>query len=126
MKESTSTAAAITLDNLQPMPDTFAPSKAIDEAAFEAVWHSVSLEPAGWVQNSGPSVMSELANQQQTMLSNAFDMTGLQMLGKSSVEMMMGMTSKQIEIMHAQTTLNLSWAGVKEVRKGIETVMNSK
>jgi hypothetical protein len=126
MNESTSAVAAITTDNLQTISDTYRPSMAIDEAAFESAWQAVALEPVGWNQSSGPSVMADMVNQQQTMLSNAFDMTGLQMQGKSSIEMMMDVTRKQIEIMHAQTSLNLSWAGVKEARKGIETVMNSK
>jgi hypothetical protein len=126
MTDSTLTAAATNLDTVQSMPDTLRPSMAIDEAAFEAAWQAVSLEPVAWTQSSGPSVMADMANQQQLMLSNAFDMTGLQMQGRSSVEMLMDMTRKHIEIMNAQTSLNLSWAGVKEARKGIETVMNSK
>lgn len=126
MKASTLTAAAITTDTVQPISDTYRPSMAMDEAAFEAAWQAVSLEPVGWTQSSGPSVMADMANQQQMMLSHALDMTGMQMQGKSSIEMMMDITRKHIEIMHAQTSLNLSWAGVKEARKGIETVMNSK
>lgn len=102
------------------------PSSGKDMAAFESAWQAVSLEPAAWAHSIGPSALADLANQQQNLISNAYDMTGMQLQGKSSMEVTFEMTRKHIEMMHAQTTLNMSWASVKEVRKGIETVMNSK
>jgi hypothetical protein len=102
------------------------PSSGMDMAAFESAWQAVSLEPAAWAHSSGPSALADLANQQQNLLSNAFDMSGMQLQGKSAMEVTFEMARKQIEMFHAKTTLDMSWAGVKEVRKGIETVMNSK
>lgn len=102
------------------------PSSGMDMAAFESAWHAVSLEPAAWAQSSGPSALADLANQQQSLISNAYDMTGMQLQGKSAMEVTWVMARKHIEIMQAQTTMNMSWASVKEVRKSIETVMNSK
>ena len=95
-------------------------------AAFESAWQAVSLEPAAWAHSSGPSALADLANQQQNLISNAYDMTGMQLQGKSAMEVTFEMSRKHIEMLQAQTTMQMSWAGVKEVRKGIETVMNSK
>jgi hypothetical protein len=102
------------------------PAAAMDAAAFDAAWQAVSLEPAAWGHNSGPSALANMANQLQNQYSHAFDMTGMQIEGKSSIEATLDVARKQVHIDQAQTALNLAWAGVKEVRKGIETVMNSK
>ncbi len=110
------------------LPTTSGPSPTagMDKSTFESAWQAVSLEPAAWAHNQGPSAIADLANQHQSLLSHAFDMTDLQLAGKSSNEMVMIMARKQNEILQAKTSLDMAWAGVKEVRKGIETVMNSK
>lgn len=95
-------------------------------ADFESAMQSVSLEPAAWANNDGSSAIGQLAVQQQNLLSQAYDMTGLNLDGKSSNEMTLIMANKQLEILRAKTALDVSWAGVKEVRKGVEAVMNSK
>jgi hypothetical protein len=124
MNDSALTVSAIE----SSLPFTLGPSPAsgINMAAFESAWQSVSLEHTAWAHNNGPSALADLAKQQQNLISNAYDMSGMQLQGKSSVEVIFAMTRKHIEILHAKTTLDMSWAGVKEVRKGIETVMNSK
>jgi len=101
-------------------------SSNMDRAAFDAAWQAMSLDSVDWGKMGGPSVVAEMANRQQLMLSQAYDMTGLQLEGKSLIETNMELTRKRIEILQAETSLNLSWSSMKEVRKGIETVMNSK
>ena len=93
---------------------------------FESAMQSVSLEPASWTNSEGSSALGQLAIQQQNLMSHAYDMTGLNLDGKSSNEMMLIMTNKHLELIRAKTTLDVAWAGVKEVRKSVETVMNSK
>ncbi len=124
MNDLASAASAVNVS----MPGVSGPSRlsGMDMAAFESAWQAVSLEPASWAHSSGPSALADLANQQQNLISNAYDMTGMQLQGKSVMEVTWEMTRKHIEMMQAQTTLTMSWTSVKEVRKGIETVMNSK
>jgi hypothetical protein len=118
--------AASVLGSSQPTVASLSPSSGMDVAAFESAWQAVSMEPATSSRSNGPSAIADLANHQQSLLSQAFDLTGVQLEGKSSIELTMEMTRKRVEILYAETALNLSWASVKEVRKGIETVMNSK